>query len=190
MKPINGIYRSSDVAVWFKKLLKLIIAFAVILPITAYAWSFDFSDDGEAAEVDKQAREKKVELELKANLEIQGGKVWYTNRHETGVFKFDGGEDQYVYHASGRLINSSKTHDLIDYKIKYSARDCKSAKDCITIGEAYLTAYKSITVPAGQARDFEEVITFDGQLNRRKIITQGNLNWTYEIVPITSKESK
>jgi hypothetical protein len=72
-------------------------------------------------------------------------------------------------HLSGRLINNSKTHDLLWYTLMVTVRDCdKDKSSCIIIqegvpynggfnslGEGFPKYYNGGKVPAGQARDFK-----------------------------------
>jgi len=85
------------------------------------------------------------------------------------------------YKIAGRIKNNSPKYTLKQVTFIVTMQDCSGespSQNCITIGENNETAY--LTVPPGQARDFDESVYFSGgSLNPK-----GHLEWNYSISQI------
>ena len=82
------------------------------------------------------------------------------------------------YKLAGRVKNSSAKFTLKQVTFMVTMQDCTGesrSQDCITIGESNETVY--VTVPPGQARDFDESVYFSGGVLKPK----GHLQWNYSV---------
>lgn len=67
------------------------------------------------------------------------------------------------YHITGRIKNNSEMYTLRELVLTVTMRDCSGEarpENCITIGESNPRTY--LTIPPGQARDFEMGVYFPG----------------------------
>lgn len=85
------------------------------------------------------------------------------------------------YKLSGRIKNNSAKHTLKQVNLVVTTQDCSGetrSPNCITIGERNEDLF--LSVPPGQARDFEESVYFSGgPLNPK-----GHLEWNYSVSQI------
>lgn len=89
--------------------------------------------------------------------------------------------DYSSYKLVGRIKNNSAKYTLKQVTFVVTMQDCAGesrSPQCITIGESNETLY--LSVPHGQARDFDEAVYFsDGILNPK-----GHLEWNYSVSQI------
>lgn len=88
------------------------------------------------------------------------------------------------YKIAGRLKNMSREYAVDWLSLKVSMHDCPSEQysaSCVTIGEG--TMSYSSPVPPGQARDFNEYVSFDNASFK----PTGNLVWTYAVDRLKGK---
>lgn len=89
--------------------------------------------------------------------------------------------DYSSYKIAGRIKNNSAKYTLKEVTLIVTMQDCSGesrSQNCITIGESNETMY--ITVPPGQARDFDESVYFPGE----NINPKGHLAWNYSVSQI------
>jgi hypothetical protein len=85
------------------------------------------------------------------------------------------------YSISGRVVNKSTQYTLEDAELFITVQDCNSAPaHCTTIGEA--SAFLSVGVPPGQARDFNSYVSFSSPLHPR-----GQFPWYYTLKQTTAR---
>lgn len=86
--------------------------------------------------------------------------------------------DKSSYKISGRVKNNSPKFTLTQLDFIVTLQDCAGAstsQNCITIGESNQSLY--ITIPPGQARDFDEFVNPSGGALNPK----GRLRWQFSI---------
>lgn len=86
--------------------------------------------------------------------------------------------DYSSYKLSGRIKNNSAQFTLTRIVFAITMQDCTGdapARNCVTIGETNESVY--LTIPPGQARDFQDSVYFSGGALKPK----GRLDWNYSI---------
>lgn len=92
--------------------------------------------------------------------------------------------DYSSYKLSGRIKNNSAQFTLTKLVFAITMQDCTgdvSARNCVTIGETNESVY--LTVPPGQARDFQDSVYFSGGALKPK----GRLEWNYSVSQTMAK---
>ena len=82
------------------------------------------------------------------------------------------------YKVAGRIRNNSPRYGIRQIDLFVKASDCvadKTGPQCTTIGES--TEILNVSIPPGQARDFEESVRF----YRSKPRLKGKLEWSWSI---------
>jgi hypothetical protein len=82
------------------------------------------------------------------------------------------------YKLSGRIKNNSGQFTLNRIVLAVTMQDCggeAAAQNCVTIAESQTSPF--LTIPPGQARDFQETVYFSGGTLKPK----GRLDWRYSV---------
>lgn len=74
--------------------------------------------------------------------------------------------------VKGRVRNKS-LYELSSFDLVIQIKDCRKVEDCDVVGEAIQSVY--LSVPAGQVRQLDEVISFTGTPELRR------MEWTYYV---------
>lgn len=88
------------------------------------------------------------------------------------------------YRLAGRVINRSPRYSVTGIAFRVKVEDCPAppaAAGCVTIGEG--RAAIAPTIPPGQARDFDELVTFD----KGAPAVRGQMKWSYVIESIHAR---
>jgi hypothetical protein len=124
-----------------------------------------------------------------------GGAVYLYNEHEEKqalsriplsklAFEDVSLKTEYGSHKmTGRLKNMSARYTLTNVTFVVTMRDCvdaASSKNCIIIGESDEAMY--VSIPPGQARDFDEYIYFP-----RTLKAKNQLQWDYRVTGTKGK---
>jgi hypothetical protein len=83
------------------------------------------------------------------------------------------------YKLAGRIKNNSPKHTLKQVTFVVTMQDCAAqSQNCVTIGENKETTF--LTIPPGQARDFQESVYFSGS----RLNPKGHMEWQYTVSQI------
>lgn len=88
------------------------------------------------------------------------------------------------YKVSGRIKNNSNQFTLNRIVFVITMQDCSgdaASQSCVTIGESNISPF--LTIPPGQARDFQESVYFSGGTLKPK----GRLDWHYTVSQTRAK---
>ena len=86
------------------------------------------------------------------------------------------------FRLAGRLVNHSRQYTLNGVMVDVKVDDCPDdGAACVTIGETTVTVNAS--VPPGQARDFEEQLSFE----RATLKPRGHMVWHYTVQSVRAK---
>jgi len=77
------------------------------------------------------------------------------------------------YGVTGRVFNLAPDRSLSGFELRVQAKDCSPQGECVVIGEQGV--HINVNVPAGQARDLEQVFEFPGMR------PAGKLEWGYRL---------
>lgn len=87
------------------------------------------------------------------------------------------------FRLAGRVVNHSKQHTLSGLTVDVKVDDCpvSGGGECMTIGET--TVNVNAIVPPGQARDFDEQLSFE----RTALNPRGRMVWHYAVQSVRAR---